>query len=983
MNGKKAVLFCGTAHLPSAAIVAMVLTLLLLSVPVRAGAQTAHFSYAQVALGGGFNDPGAVAVDGSGDVFVADSGNNAVKEIPPGCVTSSCVKTLGAGFDLPNAVAVDGSGDVFVADSGNSAVQEIPPGCVTSGCVKTVASGFSDLAGVAVDGGGDVFVTDQYKMAVFEVLAAGGYTTVKTLASEASGIYYPAGIAVDGSGNVFVADTGASISGSVIEILAAGGYTTVNTLASIGAWGIAVDGSGNVFVTDPAYGSVSEIPAAGGYTTVNTLGSGFDFPFGVAADGSGNVFVADTDNNRVVELETASVNFETVAIGQTSATLSLTFTFDSGGTIGSPVALTQGAPKLDFAVASTGTCTTNGTTHTYAIGDTCTVDVTFTPKFAGQRNGSVLLQDGSGNTIAKGYVHGFGSGPQVAFRPGTQSTVGSGFSSPSGVAVDGSGNVFVADAGNNALKEILATGGYVTVKTLASGIDAWVAVDGSGNLFAGSYNLYELPVGGSTWVPINPDAGGAYCGVGYGLFNCPEYPFAPVDVAVDGSGNLFVTIIGPAEDGEAGINGVVEIPAAGGYTTSNSLGGPAIVIHLAGVAVDGSGNVFVADSGNNVVDEIPAAGGYTKVMAVGSGFGSPSGVAVDGSGNVFVADTGNNAVKEILAAGGYTTVGTVGSGFSSPSGVAVDGSGNVFVADTGNNRVVKLDFSDAPSLSFGSINVGANSAEQTLTLQNIGNAPLALPVPTSGGNPSISQTFTLDSSASTACPVVTTSSSAGSLASGASCTLSIGFDPTVAGTINGSVVLTDNTLNAAAPNYATQTITLQGSGIQVAPAPAYTLAASSPTVSIAAGSSGTVTLNLTSTNYAGTVTLAASSTNSAVAASAPSVTLTNGGTGTSTVTITTTTSAVNHAPAAPWKSGGTVMFCAVLLGAPFTIRRKRLMAVLLTILAISLAGLLMACGGGSSSSKPKAARTYTVTLTPTGTGTVTNAAPVNITVTVQ
>ena len=78
------------------------------------------------------------------------------------------------------------------------------------------------------------------------------------------------------------------------------------------------------------------------------------------------------------------------------------------------------------------------------------------------------------------------------------------------------------------------------------------------------------------------------------------------------------------------------------------------------------------------------------VTTLGSGFNEPAGVAVDGSGNVFVADRNHNAVKEILAAGGYTTVHTLGSGFSEPTGVAVDGSGNVFVADTNHNAVKEI-----------------------------------------------------------------------------------------------------------------------------------------------------------------------------------------------------------------------------------------------------------------------------------------------------
>src|SRR6202040_2736993 len=109
-----------------------------------------------------------------------------------------------------------------------------------------------------------------------------------------------------------------------------------------------------------------------------------------------------------------------------------------------------------------------------------------------------------------GYLQGTGEGPQVNFLPGVQSTLGSGFSSPHGVSVDGSGNVFVADYGNNAVKEILAAGGYTTVNTLGSGF------------------------------------------------------IQPGDVAVDGSGNVFVA--------DTGNSAVKEIVAAGGYATVNTLG---------------------------------------------------------------------------------------------------------------------------------------------------------------------------------------------------------------------------------------------------------------------------------------------------------------------------------------------------------------------------------------------------------------------------
>jgi hypothetical protein len=166
-------------------------------------------------------------------------------------------------------------------------------------------------------------------------------------------------------------------------------------------------------------------------------------------------------------------------------------------------------------------------------------------------------------------------------------------------------------------------------------------------------------------------------------------------------------------------------------------------------------------------------------------------------------------------------------------------------------------------------------------------------------------------------------------------------------------------------------------------APTYTLTASSTAVSTTAGGSATVNLNLISANYAGTVIMAASSSSAAVPASAPSVTLTNNGTGSSTLTISPTASAANHAPVRPRENGGAVVFCAVLVGTPFTLLRKRALAVLLAATAVSLAGFLMACGGGGGSSTNQAPRTYTVTITPAGSGAVTNPSVVTITMTVR
>ncbi|MEO9073284.1 MAG: NHL repeat-containing protein [Edaphobacter sp.] len=783
-------------------------------------AQTAHAG-GTLPLGSGFSTPQGVAVDRSGNVYVADSSNNAVKEIMAvgGVIPASpTINTLGSGFSFPTGVAVDGSGNVYVADDGNSAVKEIMAvgGVIpASPTINTLGSGFNFPTGVAVDGSGNVYVADTNHNAVKEIMAVGGVIPASpTINTLGSGFSNPSGVAVDGSGNVYVADFS---NNAVKEIMEVGGVIpaspTINTLGSgfNNPQGVAVDGSGNVYVAESSNNAVKEIMAVGGVIpaspTINTLGSGFNHPSGVAVDGSGNVYVGDRGNNAVKEIVTAPQKLPTTAVASTSASLSIPFTFDTGGSIGAPVVLTQGAAGLDFADAGTGSCTSNGTSHIYNAADTCTVDVTFTPKYPGQRLGAVQLTTTGGATIATAHIYGTGTGPLVTFPSNTTvNTLASGFN-PFGVAVDGSGNVYVTDNGNNAVKEIMAVGGVIptspTINTLASG--------------------FNFPTG----------------------------------VAVDGSGNVYVA--------DLNNNAVKEIMAVGGVIpaspTINTLGSGFNFPYA--VAVDGNGNVYVADTLNGAVKEIMAVGGVIPtsptIHTLGSGISSPEGVAVDGNGNVYVADTANNAVKEIMAVGGVIpaspTINTLGSGFNHPFGVAVDGSGNVYVGDSNNNAVKEIDLSDPPALVFATATPAGTTdttdGPHTVTVANSGNAALTFTLPTSGNNPSISADFTLDSSGGTACPLIgSTSSSPGTLAAGASCSLPISFAPTVGGAIAGSLVLTDTNLNANPST--TQTISLNGTGqlpvptLAFATIPDHTFGDTPFIITATSASTGAVTYSVTS-----------------------------------------------------------------------------------------------------------------------------------------
>jgi streptogramin lyase len=777
-------------------------------------AQTAHYG-AVVNLGSGFSSPTGVTVDGSGNVYVADFGNSQVKVILAvnGTIPASpTVVTLGSGFSDPFTVAVDGNGNVFVTDYGNHAVKEIEAvnGSIPSSpVIRSLGSGYGTLFGTALDGKGDLFVTDYSVGKVKELVAVDGVIPAEPkILSLGGGFNIPAGLAIDGNGNVFVGDQNNS---AVKEILAASGYTSTITVASgfITPDGVAVDANGNVYVANNGGDTVQEIVAVNGVIpaspTILTLGGEFNQPFDVAVDKNGNVYVAEKGNNAVKEIVNAGLNFGPAIVGTFAPfPLTLYFTFDTGGTLGSTAVLTQGDPGLDFNDAGGDTCTAG---ISYIAGQVCAVNVNFRPTAPGPRYGAVELLSQSGALLATGYVQGTGVGPQITFAnttsgvylPNSWSDLGiGGLNQPDAAAVDASSNVFIADSGNNAVKELVAAGGWTTVKTLGGGFSSpnGVAVDGSGNVFvADTFNqaVKEIVAAG-----------------GYTTVNTLGSGFdAPYAVAVDGSGNVFVA--------DFATNTVKEILAFNGRvpasptirTLAGGLSGPD------GVAVDGNGNVFVANYIDSTVEEIEAVNGSIPasptIRTIGSGFSGPSNLSVDGAGNVFVADTINGLVKEIVAAGGYTTVNTVGSGFFSPEAATVDKYGNVFVADAANNTVQRLDFADPPSLFFATTPVGSTSHDspQTVTVSNDGNAALIFPVPGAGANPAISPGFTLGNG--TTCPELHASgSAAGTLAAGTSCSYAVDFTPVALGEDSGALLLTDNNLNATG---STQSIGLAGTGI--------------------------------------------------------------------------------------------------------------------------------------------------------------------------
>ena len=746
----------------------------LILAPAMARAQAAQFSYAVANWGGGFNLPFGVALDSSGNVYVADANNNAVKEIPAGCASSACVKTLGGtfSFNAPEGVAVDSGGDVFVANFGNSSVDEIPAGCSSAGCVASLGGGFLGPTSIAVDSAGNLYVADESSNAVTEIpngCTAASYASSPCTVAMGGGFSQPSGVAVDGSGNLYVAD---SSNNAVKEIPAGCTAVAYNasscTTTALGGFfnfpfGIALDSSGNVFVAEFGNNLVKEIPASciagsNNSSCVTTLGGSFQKPGGLAVDGNHDVYVAVSGSNAVTELMLNAVDFSSTQVGS-SSTIPLTFTFTSAGTIDAPTVLTQGAPNLDFTDAGSGTCTTQAPSHTYSSGDTCTVDVKFGPLFAGPRNGAVVLENSSGTPIATTYAYGNGVAPQVTFSPFTIDALVGGFNQPAGVAVDGHGNAYVAVPSPAAVDEIPAgCSSSACVIPLGGGFSKpqGVAVDGAGNVYmvdSGNATVQEIPAGcTATAYASNP------CTVGLG-----GVASSPGGIAIDGAGNLYVTVSNnPVEEISAGCTATHGLSCV-----QTSLGGG--FGNAAGIAVDAGGNVFVADSSNNAVKEMsPGCASSACVTSLGGGFSNPGGVAVDAGGNVYVADSLGSAIKEMPAAcASAACVTTLTGAFPDPAGLALDGSGNLFLVDAFANQAYEIQRVTAPSLTFAAAAIGQTSIDspQTVTVQNIGNATLTF------ASQSYPADFPEASGVNTDCMLFT------SLASANSCTLSIDFSP--------------------------------------------------------------------------------------------------------------------------------------------------------------------------------------------------------------
>ncbi len=297
------------------------------------------------------------------------------------------------------------------------------------------------------------------------------------------------------------------------------------------------------------------------------------------------------------------------------------------------------------------------------------------------------------------------------------------FSSPAGIAIDAAGNLYVADYGNNLIRKITPAG---VVSTLAGSgyqgkIDATgnlasfnrpagITIDASGNLFvadAGNNRIRKVTSAGAVSTIAGSDSTGALNGVGINATF-----FGPVGVTVDASDNIFVADAGNDLIRKINSAGTVSTFAAN-VTSTTGTATPTSFNNPTGVAADGSGNIYVANYLSNDILFVNSSGNVSLFAGADTLFGAnngpansatfyfPNSVTVDGTGNIYVADGVNNLIRKITPGGAVSTL--AGSGFAGavdstgtaasfngPAGLAVDAAGNVYVADANNNLIRKI-----------------------------------------------------------------------------------------------------------------------------------------------------------------------------------------------------------------------------------------------------------------------------------------------------
>jgi sugar lactone lactonase YvrE len=633
-----------------------------------------------------------LASDGAGNLFLVDSVYHTLRKV----VTGTAVVTTLAGFPdaagaddgvggaarffAPTGVTFDGAGNLYVSEWSNQTIRKVD---AATGAVTTLAGAPTpssvDAVGadarflypqdLASDGAGHLFVCDQGNATIRRIdLATRAVTTLAGSsgmrastdgAGAAARFMAPDGMTSDGAGNLYVADTDAHVVRKIV--IATGAVTTLagypmgaGSVDGTGATanfrnprGITSDGAGNLYVADGGNHTIRRVVIATGVVTTlagspllaggaDGMGAAarFNNPWGIASDGAGNLYVNDSDNALLRKVVIATGAVSTLA-GHTNPPVS-----DSADGTGAAARFAGGL--LGAAIVLEG----EGAGHLF-VADRRLVR-------------KVAIASGAVTTFAGG------AGPPTAIRDGVGTDAL--FVTVAGLCADGRGNLFVADVGNHGIRQIAL--GTAAVTTVA------------GSIYLGS-------------------ADGV---AGAASFNNPD------GITTDRAGNLFV-----ADSVNHAIRKVVVATRtvttlAGSVEQAGYADGTGAAARFnvpKDIVADGAGNLFVSDVRNAVIRKVViATGQVTTVAGMPGVYGSADGVgaaarfefsrglALDGVGNLFVADFSNHAIRRVVIATGAVTtlvgsrlrgaikLGSLPGGLMGPVGLALGPSGEIFITDS-------------------------------------------------------------------------------------------------------------------------------------------------------------------------------------------------------------------------------------------------------------------------------------------------------------
>jgi sugar lactone lactonase YvrE len=512
---------------------------------------------------------GNIAIDSMGNLYVTESESHTIRKITPAGVVSAVAGTgqpctgggsvLTASFCYPNGIAVDGAGNLYVAEAGNGTIRKITPAGVVSNFAGNgvyggadgngVAASFTAPKGIAIDGAGNFYVADTGNLKVRKITPAG---VVSTLAGDrvvgsadgvaaAATFRNPQGIATDRLGNIYLADAD---NHAIRKITPAGVVTTLAGMADVvgsadgsgAAAGfsapesIAADGAGNLYVTDTFNHTIRKITRTGlvstlaGKAGVNGSADGsvttatFGYPRGITIDSLGNLYVADTGNGTVRKITPAGL-----------------------------------VSTLAGAAGVAGSADGSGASASFRYPTSIVAD----------GSGNLYVTDPGQNTIRK--ITPVGLVSTLAGTAGVYGGVdGNGavarFNSPTGIAIDSAGNLYVTDTGNATIRKITSGG---VVSTLAGRPGVYGIDDGSGAMVAKFLKPTSLAIdsAGNLYTPdegtirkITPSGlvttlAGLPGGIGVNAGALPDKLSPALGLAISGT-SLYVTM----ENGVAVIN---------------------------------------------------------------------------------------------------------------------------------------------------------------------------------------------------------------------------------------------------------------------------------------------------------------------------------------------------------------------------------------------------------------------------------------------